>query len=358
MATDRPQPMPTLVWMEPHQIPLVEAVADRAGLRLVAAGAPPQSLRGRAGEGGRGPAGLEWFSDLRRALVNSEAKLVWLATSRGAEPGGVGSEAPPLDVGELGAILRERRLVGISLEPPAAPSAVALSELGESVRFVPLLADTRLFAGALDAIAAMGPPRSAVVRLESGAGAGSVAARLYDACHLLARVWGVPESIDASAVQPVSGAGLPLPLGEELLRLRGEVIAHARFAGGRAAALALSDRAGRWRRELVLLGEGGRLALTDAGFERTDPSGALVDSSRTVAGAPAPRGGAGGLFEADAGAVEAIAGPIADLLDPHAPRPVPADRATVLAIAEAALLSARTGQPESPATVLRMLQGA
>ena len=54
----------------------------------------------------------------------------------------------------------------------------------------------------------------------------------------------------------------------------------------------------------------------------------------------------------DPGAVGAIADAIVRLLDARAQASAPVDLAGVLAIGEAALLSARTGQGESPSTIL------
>ena len=57
-----------------------------------------------------------------------------------------------------------------------------------------------------------------------------------------------------------------------------------------------------------------------------------------------------------------VSGPVAEslarLLDPGIPDPGPADHATLLAMGQAALLSARTGQAESPATIKHMVGAA
>ncbi|MCA9311063.1 MAG: hypothetical protein KDA21_07645, partial [Phycisphaerales bacterium] len=58
---------------------------------------------------------------------------------------------------------------------------------------------------------------------------------------------------------------------------------------------------------------------------------------------------------ADPGAVaEMIGAQLAQLLDPHAPPLAPLATEVMLSMAHAALLSARTGQPECPATIRRM----
>ena len=62
------------------------------------------------------------------------------------------------------------------------------------------------------------------------------------------------------------------------------------------------------------------------------------------------------LFEAgvDPGALQALSESAARAVDPRGSKPAPVDYAGVLSMCEAALLSARTGQPESPSTVARM----
>src|SRR5690606_29923013 len=122
--------------------------------------------------------------------------------------------------------------------------------------------------------------------------------------------------------------------------------ASLRFDDGRTASLVASDHAGRWNRTVTLLGEGGRLRLFDDGFEWIDPGGEKVDSSRAST-REAP--GAWGAHE-----VAAIADDLSRRLDPAIPAVGPVDHASVLALCQATLLSARTGQCESPASIHRM----
>ena len=50
-----------------------------------------------------------------------------------------------------------------------------------------------------------------------------------------------------------------------------------------------------------------------------------------------------------------LAEAIERLIDPHAPSNAPSDIIAILSTAQAALLSTRTGQPESPETIRRMV---
>src|SRR5690606_18382430 len=96
-------------------------------------------------------------------------------------------------------------------------------------------------------------------------------------------------------------------------------------------------------------GDNGRIRFDERSFEHISEQGQTVDSSgggRRRSAAPDD-----GI---DDPAIEAVADGIKRMLDPHAPKSPPVDLGAVLAICEAAILSARTGQPESPATILRM----
>ncbi len=120
-----------------------------------------------------------------------------------------------------------------------------------------------------------------------------------------------------------------------------------------------SDRAGRFEHLLTIIGPGGRIRVFNDGFEWTDARGRKIDESRR-AGArrtstlrkPAidqsdtPSPGASVIVEQvqrvmDLGAAALGGTPIVRYPE-------------VLAMAQAALLSARTGEGERPATLLRM----
>ena len=115
---------------------------------------------------------------------------------------------------------------------------------------------------------------------------------------------------------------------------------------GKASIIA-SDQGGRWNRTTTLVGPKGRLRIFDDGFEWIGPDGAKVDQSRR---ATRKRGSDPDVPHA----VAAIADSLSRMLDAGAPDPGPSDHAAILAAGQAALLSARTGQAESPATIKRM----
>jgi hypothetical protein len=135
--------------------------------------------------------------------------------------------------------------------------------------------------------------------------------------------------------------------GESLRGLSGDLTATLRFADGRAAGLVASDQGGRWNRTVSLVGAGGRLRIFDDGFEWIGPDGRKLDESRP---SERVRG-----EEPVSHAAAAIAEGIARLLDVGIPEGGPLDHATVLAMSQAVLLSARTSEPESPGTIRHMV---
>ncbi len=341
----RESPIPTLVWLGPEQAELVRAVAARSGLRIVQVGSPANPNLAPASELGFDVA--QPYSDVRQALSTTSASLILLA--RGLE--GSSEESPAgLEAEEFARICRSRRLSALTWEPLRQPTGdAAQPDDAESfVRFMPLLSESRAFTAAREVFATFGPARSLNISFRCGRGQGSLAARLFDAMQLVHSLLGSPDSIDAAVVTRVAPSGVHMAPAESLGALRGDLTAHLRFAGPRAASLTLSDRAGKWFRGVSVIGESGCIRLDESGFEHIDPSGAVVDHT-SIRGkkAETPVG-------VDAGAAAAFAEQITRALDPHAPRPQPFDVSAVLAMCEAALLSARTGQPESPATVLRM----
>ncbi|HBS29724.1 MAG TPA: hypothetical protein DEB06_09815 [Phycisphaerales bacterium] len=344
----------TLAWLRPAQGPLVRAIAARAGLTIETVGGPSTAGRGGAAHGAEGfEGGGEWFSDLRQALTACDAELVLLAA-----PLTAGSVGEPADEERgLLALLRSKEWTVVTLEPlpgAAARAPVDATSASGLPVIVPLLRDAPALRAAREALENFGPARTLTVSMRTGPGAGSLAARLFDAALLVHTLLGEPDAIDASVVTPVAASGVHEAPPASIDGLHGDLTANIRFAGARAASFSLSDRGGRWFRGLTLIGEGGCLRLDESGFDLLSPTGGIVDSTRLDAPAPLKSDEPG----VDPGAASAFAEAIRRALDPRASVAPPVDLAAVLSIAEAALLSARTGQGESPATILRMARSA
>ena len=270
-----------IVWISPAQAALVGEVALRAGLTVVGAGYGRGGLARQAVEA----LGAAPFDDLRHALRTTDADIALIGAT------GDATEAAALDDPELLRSCAERRVRLVTLEPAPAslaglsrPSrAEGLAPVGASPTFAPLFRRSPGLDGAMQAFEAFGQATTLVFGGFGAAGQGALAARVFDAMDFVSSLLGMPESIDAAVRGPRSESGLRLAPGESLRDLRGDMTAHMRFADGRACAVALSDRAGRWAREATLIGEHGRMRIDDGGFEWIDPAGAVADSSRREA---------------------------------------------------------------------------
>jgi predicted dehydrogenase len=339
-----PEPAPrTIAWLRAEQAPLVAAVAEAAGLEIVGAGAPGKAQSGAAASALKTKA----LDDLRAVLASGEADLVWIAS--------------PGDFGQAGTDSRavaaaQSRKVKVATLEPIPVSALDLASGGwtaqtgtggrliDAVHFCPLNRLSAPFREATEVLQSFGHVRAVMVEAWCAPEEGSLGARLFSALDLVHWLLGEPEAIDAAYVSPSHGNGFSPQPAETLRDLHGEITANLRFADGRIAGLIASDHAGRWNRTATLVGPAGRLRVFDDGFEWIGPDGDKVDQSRQRS-----RGEAPGPH-----AVVAIADQLKRLLDPSIPDAGPTDYASILAIGQAALLSARTGQGESPGTIRRM----
>jgi hypothetical protein len=325
------------VWATPDQAPLASACLRRAGLTAAWAASP-----GRAGPHALAEAlGCE-TAETFRSLVRADARCALLLAPAPSDPD-AGLHDP-----SLLRRLRERETRILSVEPTPASvrdaAALGASDLDAVVHIGPLLRRSPGGSAALDAMETFGHVRVIALTAISRPGQGSLAARLIDAMDWMLAALGEPETVDACVHGPRSSAGLTLAPGESLATLTGEMTAHLRFATGASATLTLSDRSGRWFRGATMHGDAGVLRVVDGGLEWLDDAGA--PSERTDADAPPPTG------------AEAIGDALREAVEGRPASVRPFDFLRTLAMAEAAVLSARTGQAESPATLLRMAGAA
>lgn len=327
----------TIVWLDPTQAEMVRRVAESAGLDLVAAGGP--------GPGGAGAQalGVEPVDDLRVVLASGQADLVWIAAS--ADLDQAGADAASL-------LQAAARGVTVATLEPIPASALQLAsgrwqraELGrtalDTVRFLPLMRLAPAMREAAPVIEQFARPRVCLIRALARPEHGSLGARLFDAVDMLLTLMGEPALIDSSYAWPSETQSLHALPGETLADLQGDLTCNLRFADGRAACLAASNHAARWSRQVSLIAQPGRLELGDTSFVWHAPDGSESDASA----GPERTGSLGEAVIADA---------LGRLVDEQVPRPAPSDPATILAICQAALLSARTSQAESPATIRRI----
>lgn len=350
-AEDAPPPTPAagrraVLWLERAQEDFALELLRATGLTPAVLGVADAPSRGRAETLAGAFPDAQHSTDPRQALTTADADVALFLTAGGAR------EA--LDDAAVLAAISERGMKLATIEPtPASTMDLARFEkaLGphEAVRVVPALTRATVFTHALDLLAQVGPVRTLSVSTRCARGQGTLFARLFDAMDLVVSLLGEPDSIDASVCGPIVPGRVHLAPGDSLRDLRGDLTANLRYAGACAAALSLSDNAGRWFRGVTLVGHGGCLRFDDNSYELIDPSGKTVDSS-----ASRDRRGRRNAGPAHDVAAAACAQQIGAMFDPHAAPAPPRKTATVLAMAEAALLSARTGTAESPGAVLRM----
>jgi hypothetical protein len=345
-------------------VELARSVADLAGLTIVAAGTGEP---GRSGEIAQA-LGAEPLTDLRNAIASTKVDLILLAAADR-----LGEHRP----GEDADMLRqaaERGVTVATLEPlPAALVELVAGAAGADIetirgagsgmarwaRFVPLSRGTRPLREAQDVVAQFGAVRAASIVCLGAPAHGTLGARVLDAMDLALTLVGEPETIDAAFLGAHAGQAMHTLPGETLRGLHGDLTAHLRFADGRACSILASNQAGRWERVLTLIGSGGRLRIYNDGFEWIGIGGDKLDQSRTRKATrdafkpPTPKAAD---IDAPSGYGAAIAEQLSTLL-----RAGPGDTSTgvmdlsrVLALGQAALLSARTGEGEAPGTIARM----
>jgi hypothetical protein len=268
-------------------------------------------------------------------------------------------------------------VVALGPSTVAAPAEKRAARIPLWCGCVPLLRFCEPVAAATDLLEQFGPVRGANVVSCGPSWGGSLGARLFDALDVLTMFMGEPDSVHASHVfppitSPNGGGGAavlrPLP-GVSLRDLQGDLSAMLRFPGARSASIFASSNAPDYSVRVTLLGPGGRLTIGTHGLEWINAQGVPVDrSAQIVRSAPKPARTRSRSTKADASSPasepSALALLIADQMsrmsDPNADLLKGArssNASAVLATAQAALLSCRTGEGESPATMQRMAGG-
>ncbi len=335
------------VWMAAEQVGLVRDVAAAAGLSIVAAGCWGRGFSNSVAEELK----AEPLKDLRAALASSDVDLFWIASA-----GTFGSSGAVEDSNAVSDA--HARGVRIATVEPIPAAALDLHGGGwlegavrpaDVLRLVPRLSATPSFRNAAEVLEAFGLIRTIGVQSWGSPAEGSLGSHLYSALDLVFGLLGEPETIDAACAVLSAGKAVRAMPGESLRDLHGDVSASLRYADGRAAGILASDQAGRWGRSATLLGDKGRLRIFDDGFEWIGPDGALVDESR-------PKRAKKGEPAVSAAAA-AFADSLSRLLDPALSDSTPPNHVTILTLCQTALLSARTGQGESPSTIRRMVGG-
>ncbi len=340
-----------IAWMDFDQADLVrrlvQCLGDRLGADLAGVGTPDARRGGELSQA----MGATVHDDLRELLASATCDIVLLAS-----PGGLGEEVLQADLHALlDAKSRGVRVVTLSPLPASAMDLHAGGWLrsrqgvtpSECVRFVPLARSGRGFVALRERLQDFGRISSMSIEVMSRPSVGSLGGHLFCAMQLAHALMGEIESVDA-AYHPPGPVGTLRPLpGDTLRDLRGGLTAHLRTTDGRGITLLASDRASSWSRDLTILGDGGQMRVSDDSLEWIGVDGEPVDSLTPSVG-DVPRLSDGG--------VRVIADAIEGVLGDHPAEAQPVDVGSVLALAQAALLSTKTGQSESPETIQRMVR--
>lgn len=331
-----PDSLKIALWLEPAQVPLARRVAGSLSASLVSAGSP---VRGQTTAVAH-DLGASAEDDLRVMLNMQGIDAVILFSTQGLGADAADARA----VAAAGA----RNTKVITLGPTPA-DVLSLRPGGwldrnnglcpsEVIRPAPMLRRSEPFVRSREIIEAFGRPASAWVRLTSARHEQTSGAHLLNALDLLQDLFAEPAWVSAAI------ANTQRPPGREpetIGGVPGDVHALLRYADGRCASVCVGDGGGDWAWEVALSSPQGRLVLRHDGVVWHAPDGSERDRVQPAA-EPSP------------GAPRAIAWALSRLLDPATPDDGPTPIADIMTVAQALLLSASTGQPESPATIRAM----
>jgi hypothetical protein len=276
--------------------------------------------------------------DARRLVVDHPAAYLFLA-------GGIDISSAALTAAAAqGAIILHVEPISDSLHC-LRPLAPLLDDKQARVIALPDLLRSTGWIRAAEPLQAVGNVRSLAYLRSAVDSTAPLAAGLEEAARLTIEFAGMPITIDAHSsaageLNPKSEAAAPAHL-----------TAHARLPDGRGAVWMISQvsssAAASFDRSLHLIGDEGRLQLCDESYELSSHAAGMLD--RLEPPAPAQRPGFATLIARQWR--QLIDRPA--LLPPPAAGPGLAKRlAAILACRQAALLSARSGQPENPGQLL------
>jgi len=315
-----------IAWAEPQHEPIIRSLLAENACELI--GVCAQRADDAAALAQR--LECERLDDLRQAMLSPDAEVILLA-------------APALLDGSLRRAMREHGVLALSCEPMpdglAEPSNEGFDAPAAS--FVPAFVDGRGCSSALDSIEQFGPCRAASLCFLSSSAQGSLFARLFDAMMTVRLLLGHAELIDASMTLP--RASVP----DQLTGLQGTMTLNLRLEQQRTASVLISNEAPGWQREAIIVCDSKQvLRIID---DRADWLGEPVEARQVEAG---QRHGAQATAS-ELGSL--IADQLVRLMNMPRDGRGAGDSAALLAMCEAARLSARVGFAEAPGAISRML---
>ena len=288
------------------------------------------------------------MDDLRQMLMDRPGALLLLGATAGADPQDIASAVTQgslvLALEPPAATLGQVPLIDTQSEPSGTSSAPAdgteVSDARGRIVTAPAFERSAGWIGAADPLEILGAPESVSFASFGQSADCSLFARLMDAWRSVLPLCDLPLSIDASLSGPL---GRPP---EDLRGLTGHVAAHGRLPDGGSVLMQASDRAGNHLRVLHVISTRGRLAVTDLRYDLCDATGNMMDQMLPAVEPVA--------------FVDLVADHCRQVLrearapDPHAATHFGQLELSALACCQACLLSARTGEPESPAKLMEL----
>lgn len=313
-----------IAWIDRDQESLLRDVLSAGELSLAAVGSPePGAANLLADE-----TGAQRLNDLRMAVKSDwgdgDSSSMLLLGS-----------ATPIE-SDVRRLITESSLRAFTIEPQFGSIAEMSADplLSGLPTFVPLARRCAGYRAAAEVFTQFGPAQCVNVFFRSGAGHGSLVARLFDAMDVVLDLCGPIETVNAALSGPLQNVP------EDLHDLRGHMTVNIRFKPNRCACAALSDSAGGWFRGITVLGDGGCIRISEMGFEWIGPDGRMIDQHHEP-----PQRTAG----------EHIGLQIRRMLAGKDHTQSPPDCLALMTLCEAARLSCMTGQDERPAKLKEML---
>ena len=311
-----------LIWATGGQADLIRAAGDVEGLSIHLTGCPER-------EDGRSLAeslGAERIDDLRSALIRDDWDVAWLL-------------APGCLDEDIRRTIRDiTRPVATSTPPADAVQDIFSEDSGSrTARFIPLMRHGRPFRGAEQILESFGSLQSAHVEMIAGSDGVTSASLLFDAMDLIHGLFGMPDNLFAAR------AGQGMPPRDPKVPLTGHIVVSLRYPNCSAAAVSIAEGGGKWSRRVAILGEGGRLIVSDDGVEWLSSEGEILDAGRgQTTDIPSAGEVAGHHLKRIAMQREPV-----DEVD---------STFETLCLCEAVRLSCVTGQVEDPGRIAKMLQ--
>ncbi len=320
------------IWTDRHRAPLARQVIDLMGSRvsLIAVG----GHRDGQLDSFASDFDSDHYDDMRKMVIDRPTAFLLLISMDG------------VTIEDINAAV-DNGITVLGLEP--ITSEISRTEVtarhrivtGDRGRFLltPAFDASSGWTGAVDPEEVLGKIRLISARSVGASQNGSLFARLFDIWHLILRFADMPQNIDASLV----GRMKRIPDG--LRQASGVLAAHGRTClgiNGCSALVEVSNTQATDQRQMYLVGDHGQLLVTDTGYQLHDESGKLIDSLE-----PGPHPPTRAVLIADHWQ---------RLLDRRVDQDFAAksgQETAALACCLTCLLSARTGQSESPDNLLK-----